>query len=132
VVAKPAIAAAVIVKDGRVLLVRRRFAEGSLSWQLPAGKIKPGERAPDAAVRETLEETGLTVAARLIFGDRIHPTTKRQMFYVACDVATGNAHVADAEEIAEVRWCGARELPSRVPHGFFGPVQEHLDSILAD
>jgi 8-oxo-dGTP diphosphatase len=56
VVAKPSIAAAVIVKDGRVLLVRRRFAEGSLSWQPPAAKIKPGERAPDAAVRETLEE----------------------------------------------------------------------------
>jgi 8-oxo-dGTP diphosphatase len=48
----PLIAAAVIVRDGRVLLVRRRVAESTLSWQLPAGKVEPGEAAQEAAVRE--------------------------------------------------------------------------------
>jgi 8-oxo-dGTP diphosphatase len=43
--ARPEIATAVIVHDRRVLLVRRRVAEGSLSWQFPAGKIGPGESA---------------------------------------------------------------------------------------
>jgi 8-oxo-dGTP diphosphatase len=38
-----AIAAAVIVSNGRVLLVRRRVQEGRLSWQFPAGKVELGE-----------------------------------------------------------------------------------------
>lgn len=60
---QPTIAAAVIVEDGRVLTVRRRVEEGQLSWQFPAGAIEPGKSEEDAAVRETREETGLTVRA---------------------------------------------------------------------
>ena len=46
------IAAAVIVSKGTVLLIRRRTAEGQLSWQFPAGMVEPGETPADAAVRE--------------------------------------------------------------------------------
>jgi hypothetical protein len=47
---RPAIAAAIIVSNGHVLLVRRRLTEGSLSWQFPAGEVEPGETAEQAAV----------------------------------------------------------------------------------
>jgi 8-oxo-dGTP diphosphatase len=57
------VAAAVVVADGRVLLIRRAVPEGELVWQLPAGKIEPGEDALAAAARETFEETGLTSTA---------------------------------------------------------------------
>ncbi|MGW5234000.1 NUDIX hydrolase [Streptomyces nodosus] len=60
---RPGIAAAIVVHEGRVLMVRRRVSEGQLSWQFPAGEVEPGEAREDAAVRETQEETGLTVAA---------------------------------------------------------------------
>ena len=50
---RPAIAAAVIINDGQVLLVRRRVKEGELSWQFPAGQVEPGETGEQAAVRET-------------------------------------------------------------------------------
>ncbi|MFF2146190.1 NUDIX hydrolase [Kitasatospora sp. NPDC058190] len=55
----PGIAVAIVVQDGRVLMVRRRVAEGQLSWKFPAGEIEPGESPEAAAVRETAEETGL-------------------------------------------------------------------------
>ncbi|GIF01786.1 NUDIX hydrolase [Paractinoplanes rishiriensis] len=54
------IAAAVIVDDGRVLLVRRRVYEGRLSWQFPAGKVEPGESPDAAAVREPLKKRALS------------------------------------------------------------------------
>ena len=127
---KPAIAAAVIVQDRRLLLVRRRVAEGSLSWQFPAGAIESGESAEDAAVRETFEETGLVVAARRVLGDRIHPATKRQMFYVAADGLAGTAHVADQEELDAVAWVKLSEISEYVPYPFYGPVQEHLNAVL--
>jgi 8-oxo-dGTP diphosphatase len=69
------IAAAIIVKDGLVLMIRRRVPEGQLSWQFPSGKIEPGETGEEAAVRETAEEVGLTVGVLRRLGERVHPLT---------------------------------------------------------
>ncbi|MEV7384321.1 NUDIX hydrolase [Streptomyces lydicus] len=124
------VAAAVIARDGRVLLVRRAVEEGDLRWQLPAGKIEPGESPEQAAVRETQEETGLTVEALKLLGDRVHPKTGRLMSYTACSVVSGEAHVADTEELAEVAWASLAEIPVYVPYGLFEPVQEYLDAEL--
>lgn len=41
---------------GRLLMIRRR--DNGL-WDLPGGRVEPGERVEDAATREFLEETGL-------------------------------------------------------------------------
>ncbi|MCA2215822.1 NUDIX hydrolase [Jidongwangia harbinensis] len=127
---RPPIAAAIIVNDGQVLMVRRRVKEGQLSWQFPAGEVEAGESGDEAAVREALEETGLTVRATGSLGERVHPNTGRTMFYVACDLVAGTAYVADEEELAEVAWCDRATLTAYVPYPFFGPVQEHLDANL--
>lgn len=127
---RPAIAAAVIVQDGRVLLIQRAVAEGSLLWQFPAGEVEPGESGEDAAVRETLEEVGLTVVAKDKLGERIHPSTGRLMQYYACEVLDGEAHVADEDELAAVAWVTLEEIPEYVPYGFFGPVQDYLNEVM--
>jgi 8-oxo-dGTP diphosphatase len=128
---RPPIAAAVIVKGGRVLLVRRRVKEGSLSWQFPAGQVEEGETAGQAAVRETAEEVGLTVAETKMLGERVHPATGRTMAYVACDVVDGEAHLVDDEELVELVWVEREQLAEYVPYGFFGPVQDYLDEALS-
>lgn len=129
---EPAIAAAVITHEGRVLLVKRRVKEGSLSWQFPAGAVEAGESASQAAIRETKEETGLTVTDSKALGERVHPATGRTMIYVACDFVAGDAHVADEEELSEFAWLKHSQLAEYVPYGFFEPVQEHLDAVLTD
>lgn len=126
---RPGIAAAVVVNEGRVLMVRRRVSEGQLSWQFPAGEVEPGEAREDAAVRETREETGLTVAASKLLGERVHPRTGRLMSYTACVVLGGDAHVADTEELVELAWVAHKEIPAYVPYGLFEPVQDHLDAV---
>ncbi|MFE4017384.1 NUDIX hydrolase [Streptomyces sp. NPDC059101] len=128
---RPGIAAAIIVHEGRVLMVRRRISEGKLSWQFPAGEVEPGETREDAAVRETKEETALTVSAVELLGERVHPATGRLMSYTACEVLSGTAHVADTEELAELAWVAHDQIPEYVPYGLFGPVQEYLDATLA-
>ncbi|MFE4371836.1 NUDIX hydrolase [Streptomyces sp. NPDC056835] len=127
---RPGIAAAIVVHEGRVLLVRRRVSEGKLSWQFPAGEVELGEAREDAAVRETQEETGLVVGAVKLLGERIHPATDRLMSYTACEVLGGAAHVADADELAELAWVTHAEIPQYVPYGLFEPVQHYLDATL--
>lgn len=127
---RPSIAAAIIVNDGRVLLIRRRVEEGRLSWQFPAGKVEAGESGRTAAVRETLEETGLTVRAVGDLGERIHPDTGRAMLYIACEIEDGTAHAASKEEVAEVAWCDHITLSAYIPYPLYSPVQRYLDNSL--
>ena len=51
----------VIVRDGRVLLLRRRFSPARGEWWFPGGRVRWGEGFLDALRREVLEETGLEV-----------------------------------------------------------------------
>lgn len=127
---KPGISAAIIVDGGKVLMVRRRVSEGELMWQFPAGGIEAGESPEQAAVRETLEETGLEVKAVRLLGQRVHPKTQREMSYTACEPVAGEAHVADADELDAVAWVAHSELADYVPYGLFDAVQAHLDEVL--
>lgn len=126
----PAVAAAVIVHKGRVLLIRRRVSEGSLNWQLPAGVVESGEAVAEAAVREALEETGLTVVAKQHLGERVHPATGRRISYTACTTVCGEASTASPREVAEVAWVDRRDLAEYVPDGFHRPVQDYLNKVL--
>ncbi|HAV77929.1 MAG TPA: DNA mismatch repair protein MutT [Anaerolineae bacterium] len=64
----PKVAAAVLViRDERVLLVRRVNEPYRGLWTLPAGFVDGGEDPAEAAQRECLEETGLSVRVMRIF-----------------------------------------------------------------
>jgi 8-oxo-dGTP diphosphatase len=130
-VSEQGISAAIIVHEDRVLMIRRRVSEGELSWAFPAGGIEAGESAEQAAVRETAEETSLTVEAVKLLGQRIHPKTGRSMSYVACRMVGGVAVVNDVEELAEICWATHGQLPELVPYGLFPVVQQYLDAELA-
>jgi len=127
---QPPIAAAVIVSDGRVLLVQRKVTEGSLSWQFPAGAVEEGESFEQAAVRETHEETNVEVKATRLLGERIHPKTGRLMGYVACDYVSGTAAVADPDELADFAWVTPDQFNHYVPYGFAPDVVTYLDETL--
>lgn len=49
----------VCLRGGEVLLIRRGRPPRQGDWSLPGGRIEPGERAMDAALRELREETGV-------------------------------------------------------------------------
>lgn len=57
---KPAVAvAALAVRDGKVLLIKRRYPPSRGKWSLPGGHVELGERLTDAVLRELKEETGM-------------------------------------------------------------------------
>ena len=52
---------AVIVRDGRVLLVKRRYEPLAGRWSIPGGTLELGETLETGVAREMQEETGLTI-----------------------------------------------------------------------
>lgn len=59
---RPIVGVGVLIEeDGRYLLVKRAAEPDAGLWSIPGGLIEVGEKAEAAAIREALEETGLTV-----------------------------------------------------------------------
>lgn len=52
---------ALVVKGGKILLVKRRNDPGRGLWSIPGGCQRVGESLEDAAIREVKEETGVSV-----------------------------------------------------------------------
>jgi 8-oxo-dGTP diphosphatase len=53
---------AIVIKDNKVLLVKRGVEPNKGRWAIPGGMLKLGETMRECAAREILEETGVTVA----------------------------------------------------------------------
>ena len=60
-------AAAIVVDDGKILLMRRRYTRTAGLWCIPQGKVELDEDVRQTARRELQEETGLEVELRELF-----------------------------------------------------------------
>ena len=103
-------AGAIIVADGRVLLVKRGRPPLVGEWSIPGGVLELGETVREAAVREAREETCLTVEPTELLGvyDRILRDDEGRILYhfvlidFLCRPVAGKAQAADDAD--EVRW----------------------------
>ena len=108
---------AVIVEEGRVLLVRRGTEPLKGQWSLPGGLLELGESLTDGVIREVLEETGLMVEPVELVEllGRIHREGKRVRYhYVIADYlcrVMGGSLQADSVDDA-VRWVERAEWNS--------------------
>ena len=107
---------AIVVKEGRVLLVRRGQPPSEGLWAIPGGRVELGETMQEAAEREILEETGLTIRARkpvYTFDAIVRDDSGRVRFhYVIADLLAEyvSGELQPGDDACEARWVGPGEL----------------------
>jgi ADP-ribose pyrophosphatase YjhB (NUDIX family) len=103
------VAGCLVIDAGRVLLLRRGIMPQIGRWTFPGGYVDLGETPPQAALRETLEEVGMTVTLGKLLGlysDPAHPIAVA--VYLAMP---GTEPPGLSEEATEVRYFAPDEIP---------------------
>ena len=120
VIRTPPGAGCVVVQDGKALLLwRHRFITGSQGWEIPIGKIEPGEDPATAAARETEEETGWRPGPlRFLFCAEPSPgiSNSAHSIYLA-DGAERIGAPEDDFESDSVSWVPLASVPSLISRG---------------
>jgi 8-oxo-dGTP pyrophosphatase MutT (NUDIX family) len=119
VVRFPLPATGTVVHDpqrGVLMLWRHRFITDSWGWEIPAGRAEAGESLTDAAIRETVEETGWRpgpLRPLVTF----HPSngSSDQTFHIfMADGATHVGEPTDPSESERIEWVPVPELRERI------------------
>ncbi|MGD0774353.1 MAG: NUDIX hydrolase [Candidatus Solibacter sp.] len=104
----------------RVLLVRQyRLPADKYLWELPAGRLDPGEKPLEAAIRELKEETGYKAQKwSKLASFWVSPgfVRERMTIFLAEDLTAGEATPMDDERI-ETRWFKRKELAKMIAGG---------------
>ena len=90
-----------VVRDGRLLLVRRASRHGRGNWQLPGGFIEPNETIEQAVVREVQEEAGVTAEVEAVLGlrNRYDPESGNGIYVVLLLRPVSGEPAADGHEV---------------------------------
>ena len=106
---------AVVVKDGKALIVKRGHEPRKGEWSLPGGRVELGETLVDAVRREIREETGLEIEVGPVVElfDRIHRLDGRVRYHFVivdylCRCVGGELCAGDDAE--DAAWVAADEL----------------------
>lgn len=118
-------AGALVLREGKILLVRH-FRPGIHDfWVPPGGGVEGAEELSAAAEREAFEETGIRVhAGPLAYIDELFDDQARMVkFWFLANYVSGEidvtANPAEGETICEAGWFARDSLPAG--HVFLGP-----------
>jgi 8-oxo-dGTP diphosphatase len=125
----PGAAMFIVRADGSFLLVRRaKPGPGLGEWSCPGGRIEHGETFQDCAVRETLEETRLTVRDPALLAVTTSAVEDRSWLTVWATCAYQGGTVILNAESSEYAWTTCSQLmwKYKLWRGHWKPLLDHM------
>ena len=106
------VAAALVHRDGMLLAARRATGPQEGLWELPGGKVEPGDQPIEALRREIREELGCELGAAWLYDTVEHdyPDFHLTMDCFVCTLASGAEPAASEGVHSELRWLAREEL----------------------
>jgi len=104
-----------VIKEGKVLLGKRKNAHGEGTWSFPGGHLEYKESWEECAFRETLEETGLAIK-NIRFGtvlnDIFHEEQKHYITIIMLsDYDSGKLELMEPDKCEKWEWYTWDKLP---------------------
>lgn len=116
----------IVVKDGKILLGKRKNSHGDGAWSFPGGHLEFGESWEECAKRETTEETGINIK-NIRFGtvtNDIFQTEEKHYItiFMLSDYDFGEVQIMEPEKCEKWDWFSWDQLPQPL----FVPIQNVL------
>jgi mutator protein MutT len=105
------VGAALVVRDGQYLVTQRMEGDSFGGyWELPGGKLEPGETMEQCVVRELQEELAIKVNPVKFFRkvDYMYPHLTVRLHIYLCRLVSGEPQLIECQDFA---WANPRELP---------------------
>jgi len=126
---KAKVVLALIVKNGKFLLIRRKVPSMKVEWTFPGGVTRKGETDEEAVIREADEEVNLNVTVQKKLLERKHPNTLVPITYFHCTLKDSQApKIGQPHEIAEIEWVKADEVINRFTSDTDPIIQKFISS----
>jgi len=106
------VAAGVLIENGRVLLTQRKTGTHlGGTWELPGGKLEPGEDPRDALVRELREEIGIEVEVLAPMEVTSFAYPEKHVLILFFEVRRlPDSPAPTAIDVADLRWAAPADL----------------------
>lgn len=116
----------IIIKDGKILLGKRKSPHGEGTWSFPGGHLEMNESIKECATRETMEEVGIMIK-NIRFGavtnDIFQAEGKHYItIFMVSDYNMGDVKLSEPEKCERWDWFDWSDLPKPL----FLPVQNLL------